>query len=225
MRNILKAALGLDAAEVDSIRPDLQADETDLNAPDEGVFSNWELVKKECRELTRIVQYLGSELAEARLVVVQIDAAECELPNFGVVRLDRGRDDYVSACHEAVVDAIRAWILEGPNASMQSWVVEAVAVEETDAWLLPLYDTERRRDSGTLPNPKERLARCLQVTNRFTQQQRLSILREPETLRRYDALSAPLRKGKELRDVMTRNASLRRFVDALQAASARIEPV
>jgi hypothetical protein len=36
VRSVLKAVLGLDAADVDSIRPDLQTDETSLHTPSAG---------------------------------------------------------------------------------------------------------------------------------------------------------------------------------------------
>ena len=48
VRSIIKAVLGLDEAEVDSIRPDLQSDETSRYAPATRAFSNWEIVKQEC---------------------------------------------------------------------------------------------------------------------------------------------------------------------------------
>lgn len=174
VRNVLKAVLGLDAADVDSIRPDLQVDETDPDAA--RAFSNWEIVKQECLARESLVNYLGTELAEERLVVVHIDAAECEQENFGVARPDRARGDYVSECREAVASAMRGWI----NDPIAERVVEAVAVEETDAWILPLYDGEpatKRRDSGSFPNPKKRLEDCLggrlKTTHRLSDNDRM----------------------------------------------------
>ena len=96
VRSILKAVLGLDAADVDSIRPDLQSDETSLHTPSARTFSNWEIVKQECIEGASIKAYLANIVDEVRLVVVHIDTAECHLPGYGVVRPPRDAESYVA---------------------------------------------------------------------------------------------------------------------------------
>lgn len=222
VRSVLKAVLGLDAADVDPIRPDLQADETSLHAPSARTFSNWEIVKQECLDGSSINAYLANVVDEARLVVVHIDTAECHLPAFGVARPPRGTDSYVVECRNAVANAIRAWTA-GAYAPQ---IVEAVAVEETDAWLIPLYDPKlaaQKRDSGTIGDPKEHLLRVLEKTNRLTATERAR-LKQQKTLARYTQLSAPLRRRKDLNEVAKHNASLKLFVDALQVAAERLEP-
>jgi hypothetical protein len=220
VRNVLKAVLGLDAADVDSIRPDLQTDETSLHIPSARAFSNWEIVKQECVDGSSIQAYLANIIDEARLVVVHIDTAECHLPAFGVERPPRGSDTYVTDCRDAVATIIRGWIA-GAHAPH---IVEAIAVQETDAWLIPLYDptlASRKRDSGAIGDPKEHLRRALEKTNRLTATER-SRLSQLQALALYDLLSKPLRKLKELREAAKHNASLELFIDALRAAAERL---
>jgi DNA-binding transcriptional ArsR family regulator len=222
VRSVIKAALGLDAADVDSIRPDLQSDETSLHTPSARTFSNWEIVKQECVDGSSIKAYLASLVDEARLVVVHIDAAECHLPAVGVARPPRDAESYVADCRSAVANAVRGWTA----GAFAEHIVEAIAVEETDAWLIPLYDAalvSKKRDSGTIGNPKEHLARVLEKTNRLTATER-SRLKQQQALARYTQLSAPLRRLKELREVAKHNASLDLFVLALRAAAERLTP-
>jgi hypothetical protein len=223
VRSVLKGALGLDAADVDPIRPELQTDETSLHSPSARTFSNWEIVKQECVDGSSLKAYLETIVDEARLVVVQIDTAECHLPGYGVERPPRGSESYVVDCRNAVADAIRAWTA----GAFAERIVTAVAVEETDAWLIPLYDSKlvsMRRDSGTIGNPKKHLGEAIEKTNRLTATERTRLSQQRQALARYTQLSAPLRKLKELREAAKHNASLELFVQALREASERLEP-
>ena len=220
LRNILKAVLDLDASEVQSIRPELQTDETSAGAPGARTFSNWELVRQECEQWAAIEAFLDEALDEARLVVVHVDTAECHLPGFGVVRPDRAAADYVAVFHDAVLAALRGWTADRRPAQL----VGAVAVEETDAWLLAHYAPVRDADTGALANPKERLQRAFERTNAVSERDRASILRERSTLTRYHRLSEPLRKPKALRAATAFNASLARFVARLCEAAEALAP-
>ena len=223
VRSILKAVLGLDAADVDSIRPDLQSDETSLHTPSARTFSNWEIVKQECIEGASIKAYLANIVDEVRLVVVHIDTAECHLPGYGVVRPPRDAESYVADCRNAVANAVRAWT----GGAFTEQIVEAVAVEETDAWLIPLYDPKLaslKRDSGTIGKAKEHLQRAIEKTNQLTATERSRLNQKQSALARYDLLSKPLRKLKDLHEAAKLNASLELFIQALRAAADRLEP-
>lgn len=220
VRNLLKAALDLDAADVQSIRPDLQTDETSAHAPGARSFSNWELVRQECEQWVAIEAYLDESLDEARLVVVHIDTAECHLPGFDVVRPDRAAEGYVGTCHGAVLAAMRGWT----QGRRDGQLIGAVAVEETDAWLLAHYAPERGSDTGELLNPKERLQRAIERTNTLSDRERQSLQRERNVLSRYHRLSEPLRKPKALRAAMEHNVSLARFVDDLCDGAESVAP-
>jgi hypothetical protein len=220
VRSVLKGALGLDAADVDSIRPELQTDETSLHAPSARTFSNWGIVKEECLDGSSIKAYLANIVDEARLVVVHIDTAECHLPGYDVERPPRDADSYVADCRNAVANAIRAWT----GSAFAEQIVAAVAVEETDAWLIPLYDAKlasTKRDSGNIGKAKEHLKRAIEKTNRLTATDRSRLNQERSALARYTLLSAPLRKLKELREVAKLNASLELFIQALLAAAVQ----
>src|SRR6185312_14287635 len=134
--NILRGKLGIEGKDILPIRPDLSADETDLHERREETFSNWELVKRECVERARIEAFLVP-FEDERLVVVHIDTAEAGLRGYDVEK-PRDRDgDYAGALRRRVVEAIDRW-LDGRFAGR---VRHAVAVEETDAWVLTLYST------------------------------------------------------------------------------------
>lgn len=223
VRSIVKAVLGLDASDVDSIRPELQTDETSQHTPGAGAFSNWEIVKQECVDRGRMRAYLASVVDEQRIIVVHIDTAECHLVGFDVTRPDRSSDSYVVDCRRAVVEAIRSWTA----GAYAEHIVEAVAVEETDAWLIPLYDpdlTSRKRDSGTIRDPKKHLFRALQKPPRLTTTKRTKILAVQHALTQYTDLSAPLGKVRELREAIQHNASLRLFVHDLCDCAERLQP-
>ena len=223
VRSVVKGVMGLDAADVDPIRPELQTDETSLHAKGAASFSNWEIVKQECVEGRRIRAYLDSILDERRIVVVHIDSAECHLAGFDVMRPDRGSGSYVVDCRRAVAEAIHRWTA-GDHAEH---LVAAVAVEETDAWLIPLYDPEiasKERDSGTIRDAKKHLFRVLQRTGRLTATARVRILKERHALTQYALLSAPLGKVRDLREVLQHNASLMLFVDELCDLVERVQP-
>ncbi len=220
VRSVVKAVLELHGSDVHSIRPELQSDETDLNDPNGRRFSNWEIVRRECEERSSIKDYLDSGLDEAGLVVVHIDSAECDLPRYGVARPDRNAVDYVVACRAMVAEAMHGWL----GGTCDPRIVEAVAVEETDAWLLPHYESSGRgaADTGSYVNVKERFTHALSKTNELTDKERKSLLRQ-QARPAYAALAKPLSKPKNLRACMAKNASLRLFVEALCAAATQLE--
>ncbi len=220
LRNALKAVLDLDASEVQSIRPELQTDETSAGAPDARTFSNWGIVRQECEQWAAIEAFLDDTFDETLLVVVHVDTAECHLPGFDVIRPDRTAPDYVTACHDAVLAMLHLWT----GGRRPAHLVGAVAVEETDAWLLAHYAPIRDIDTGALANPKERLQRALERTNAFSDRERESIRRERSMLTRYHRLSEPLRKPRNLRAAMAFNASLARFVARLCDAAEALAP-
>lgn len=205
--NILKGALGLDREFVTPLRPELHRDETDLHA--EATFSNWELVRKECVEGAKIDAFLASPIEEGpRWVVIHIDAAEAS--QYGVVRPSDRREEDTSALCQAIADRMRAWL--GSRASEP--IDLAIAVEETEAWILPLY-----RDEATdkLSNVKERLRRELQRALSDKEKKRILALIDVDGLRFGAEVSAPLRKRRQLERCAGLNVSLARLVAALRA--------
>lgn len=202
LQNILKGALGLDREFTLPLRPELYTDETDLH--DDRRFSNWALVKRECEDGAKIDDFVESPIDDGpRFVVVQIDAAEAAL--YGVARPDdRGGED-IDLLIARIRGALAGWLGE-----RQRHICSAVAVEETDAWVLALHVDE---ETDRLPNVKERLQRRLQQILQNDRDRR--ILRERDSHRRGLELSRDLRRRKELERCCARSRSLRAFVDAL----------
>lgn len=161
LMNILHGKLGVERRDVLPIRPELTLDETDLAEKRKGgykppraeEFSNWELVLEECRERTKLADFLDSPIDEDRLLVVHIDTAEAEKKGYEVQRPDRQAPDYVEAMRSRVV----AKLVELLGKDLSTQARFAVAVEETDAWVLTLHDPGDK-DTGLIRDPKKRLA-------------------------------------------------------------------
>lgn len=208
VQNILKGALGLDREFTQPLRPELYADETDLHA-DPDRFSNWALVRRECEDGAKIDDFMTSPIDDGpRFVVVQIDAAEA--PLYGVDRPEDRAGEDITALIAAIRSALAGWLGERDR-----HVCPAIAVEETDAWVLALH-VEGKTDR--LPNVKERLQRRLQEVLQGRERQ---ILRDKDSHRRGLELSRDLRRRKELERCHVRSESLKAFVAALAERSDR----
>src|SRR5207302_1157830 len=108
------------------------------------------LVKQECIDGGAIADFLDSPIDEGRLLVIHVDAAEAALPGFDIPRPARDAADFAVALRGRIAAAIDGWL----GARSGAHVRHAVAVEETDAWVLALHVDG---DTGLLPNVKERL--------------------------------------------------------------------
>ncbi len=226
IRNILKGRLGVEQKDARAIRPRLNEDKTDLIERTTALgyrpqtleeYSNWALVLEECRARTKIESFLLNELGDARFVVVHIDTAEAHHTGYDIARPDRSAPDYSDRLRALVVAKIDA--LLGPD--LAPGVRHAVAIEETDAWVLTIHDDQGDRDTGSRPDPKKRL--------RFVLDRKASKGKAREKKPRDDggrerkksgyeqylALSADFRDGVELDACAQRNRSLRLFVDSL----------
>jgi hypothetical protein len=207
--NILRGWLGIDSEYIVFLRPEIQLDETDRHEMRARQFSNWELVKQECIEGPLLEDFLNSSIDEERRVVIHIDTAEAELPGYGVRRPQSGRD-YVTELHKRIVAKLDEW-LAGRGAGRIRY---AIAIEETEAWLLTLY---LEKETSAHPNPKNALDWELNRTSRHSkaERKRLHQLKGSDTYKYHDELSRDFRKRRTLQDCATRNQSLRLFLEAL----------
>ena len=203
--NILRGRLGIESEHIQFLRPEYNLDETDLHTLSEEQHSNWEVVKQECVDCTRLQDFLESPLDEERLVVIHIDTDQVEHPNFGVKRPQGKGEEYVLRLRQLVASKLKEW-LAGRGAKRTRY---AIAVEETDAWVLTLYSA---KDTSALPNAKERLKRELNRRYPEATRKRLFLY---TTFDHYDELSRDFRKDKKLRECATRNHSLRLFLESL----------
>ncbi|WP_147447343.1 hypothetical protein [Corallococcus sp. CA054B] len=211
--NILKGSLGIEYEYVTHLRPEYQQDETDLATQAEESFSNWELVKKECTDYSRIEEFLTSPIDEPRMVIIHIDAAECELSGYDVSRPSGERSpESAEELRRRIAIKIDEW-LAGRGTERIHY---AIAIEESDAWLLTLFSPQ---ETSKYPSPKETLQRALNRPNiRSTKERKRDFQRN--TFDRYNEWSKPFRKTSTLKSAMQRNASLRLFVESLTKNSA-----
>ncbi|TAK31954.1 MAG: hypothetical protein EPO40_03445 [Myxococcaceae bacterium] len=206
--NILKGRLGVDRSDVQALRPEYYEDETDLHEHREAQHSNWELVRRECLEREKIRDFLDSPVDEHRFLVIQIDTAEAEMPGYDVARLPRSDANYVATLRERVVATMNGWLA----GEFVEHIRHAVAVDETDAWVLTVYASDAA-ETGILPNPKRRLHDAVNKSLSAKERARHFQL---STFAQYDERSREFRKGRTLDAHAARNASLRLFVASLR---------
>jgi hypothetical protein len=157
--NILKGKLGIDRSDIQPISPELELDETDLSTNRPEQFSNWTIVKQKCLEGKTIHEFLNT-VEDTRFLIIHLDAAERNEVGYQATVPENGS---VTDIRLGVSEKIKEWLGDHWNERISF----AVAVEETDAWLIPLYDN-RVNESGILPNAKERLTRLIQKSHLFT---------------------------------------------------------
>jgi hypothetical protein len=87
----------------------------------------------------------------------------------------------------------------------------AIAVEETDAWLLTIYET---KETSKHRDPKRKLLQELHRPNRMSDRKRKRLF-QLKTYKRYDQLSQEFRKRSTLQKCAARNQSLRLFIESL----------
>lgn len=152
IKAVLKALIGIDGSDIIQLRPSEQFDETDLN---EMQFSNWNLVFESCQNEDLLYTYFESFPEEA-LSVVQIDTAERGEAGYDVPKPLRTKDTEWKTYSEQLFSAVKEKISQIiPNAYREK-VTYAIAIEETDAWLIPLFDTSHK-DTAQHATPKEHL--------------------------------------------------------------------
>lgn len=205
--NLLRGWLGLDREHVQFLRPEYALDETDLHEMAKEQRSNWLLVKRECIDYTRIREFLDTPLDEERLVVIHIDTAEAELVGFDVVRPVETGQEYAIELRKRVATKLDEWIGGRGTEHLRY----AIAVEETDAWILTIGS---KKETSTYRDPKKQLDRELNRPNRMSDKKRKSFF-QLNVYDRYDELSQDFRKRRTLLTCAKRNQSLRLFLESL----------
>ena len=147
VKNVLIGITGLDDSDFEPLRPEYGKDATDLaweNPPDS--FSTWSEVRSECISRKKIDKFFLLEGND--FIAIHIDTAEAQL--YDIVRPPKNKN-YCSTLQTLIVNKIDAWL---GNKDIDK-ILHAVAIEETDAWLLTIYDNGT--DSAISPNPKKKL--------------------------------------------------------------------
>lgn len=211
IKAVLKALKGVDGSDIVQLRPSEQYDETDLN---EMNFSNWNLVLKSCEDKC-LLQSFFDVLAEDALLVVQIDTAERGEVGYDIPEPLRTKDTDWKEYGERLYIAVKNRISDIIPESYRDKVAYAIAVEETDAWLIPLFDASCR-DTAQYANPKERLHYLI---SRIDGKKRNKYINTDKKNLDYDYIAKDMRKG--LKSCRQRNRSLDLFCSDIENKSCK----
>lgn len=195
--NIILGVSGLDSGDIIGLLPKYKLDETDLAALHDKRFSNWTHVKRECEEKEMISAFLSIEGQD--FVVIHIDSAEAEDYHIDRPRRDK---DYCLILRKLIIDEIQKW-LGGEHIDK---IMYAVAIEETEAWLLSLLTPIA--DTSATVRPKEKFKYEMKKRDRKSHTNEDS----------YAELSKPFHKGKRsiIEKLITTNCSLEEFYKEVQ---------
>lgn len=156
IKSILKRIAGIDGSEVRMLLPREQMDETDLS---ELNFSNWQLVFENCQDQKKLKAFF-EEIEGDAFLIVHVDTAERGLKGYEITNPQRtGFTDftiYSEQLRELVVKKINSLI----PAQYHKYIAYAIAIEETDAWLIPLFENGSK-DSASHVKAKETLSRLI----------------------------------------------------------------
>ncbi len=192
LENILMGIVGLDLSDIEYLRPQSAYDATHLAMMSESNKSTWSLVREECITKDKIEKFFQIEGNE--FVVIHLDAAERE--EYEIADLTINQD--CSSIRNLIVNKIDEWL----EYQYLDKILHAIAVEETEAWLLTVF--ENGTESCQWPDPKTRL-------NRILGRQKINTTRSYEN---YFGLSKNfLKKRNWIRErYIDYNVSLREFV-------------
>ncbi len=195
--NILIGFPGIDINDIEPLRPVYNLDETDKALINPQTFSTWSVVKNECERRELIDGFLAFEGQD--FIVIHIDTAEADL--YGINRPERNSETYCEELRELVVQQINAWL----NKDMSDEILYAVAIEETDAWILTIYE---QKNSTTTATPKEKLSRVLGKKE----------INSTSNYANYLTISKPLSKNRDIKKgkFLSYNCSLKAFYEEVK---------
>ena len=150
IENILKGLKGIDSSQIVQLRPQSDFDETDLADMPIDSFGGWSAVKDECESRIKIDEFLSLEGNDH--VVIQIDSAESD--DYNVSKPVKNAA-YSTILRSDIIAKIDEWL----NGLPSEKVLYAIAIEETEAWILTIYE---QRSSTASADPKARLKRTLE---------------------------------------------------------------
>jgi hypothetical protein len=195
--NVLKGTLGIDDSNIRPLLPINKTDETDRSIPKTvEEFGGWSSVKKECIEKKIINQFLAIDGQD--YIVVHLDSAEAS--QYGVPSIPVKDENYAQNLRILMIELIDSWL---EDRKVIDSTLHALAIEETDAWLLTIY--EPGRDSTKSADPKKRLSFILSKEK----------VDSSSNYNNYLKLSRPLSKAKEVRKRIFSqfNISLEAFIE------------
>lgn len=154
IKYVVKCLTGIDTSDMVPVRPKIVQDETDNEADR---FSNWELVLNEATNHVLIDQFFEQWEETKPALVIHIDTAERDNPNYNITEPQRKNitnyKDYSIELRKQVKKKIEDML---PIQYRKS-VAYAIAIEETEAWIIPLFEN-RSNDTSSIVKPKEHLS-------------------------------------------------------------------
>ena len=207
LQNILMGFLDLDEEDIRFLRPDFNVDNTDKTA-----FGSWTLVKKDCEEGFKLDTFLNSPIAGERYIIIQIDTAECELPNYDIKRPNKKEPTYCETLRNEVINKINEWL----NNQFSENIFYAICIEEMEAWIHTIYEN---KDTSIPVNAKEAFEKYLNKQGRKDKKldKQLNQLKHQKAFKQSKALSKAFQKlnTKKSQKVLDNNESLKAFIDSL----------
>lgn len=200
VKSVLKALIGIEMSEMQAIRPIEAFDETDLA---ELNFSNWQLVLESCRDENLICTFFDM-LDDEALLVVHIDTAERGEEGYDITEPQRtGHPDW-KEYSKVLRDNVRQKVENLLPVRFRDKVAYAIAIEETDAWLIPLFDNTQKGDTASHVKAKEKLRTIISSLKKNSK-----YIDTRHNNLNYASIGAEFRKG--LKNARRRNESLNLF--------------
>jgi len=195
IKQILAAHLKIDTNEIRSFRPDDFIDETDKFSQGVNTFSNWTIVKEECQK-KEVMKVFFDDIADSSFFIIHIDADRAFEEGYNGSKPQKSKDPaYCQELREAVYCRIHVWL--GPHTMK---IAYAIAVEETEAWILPMHSNVTNSD--LISDPK----RALRGSAAYS---KLRGKKEPV---KYLELSKPIKKYKNMLLCQKASYSLTEFL-------------
>lgn len=200
IKQIVKCIKGIDTSDMINVLPKDAHDETD-NAIDN--FSNWELVLKEAEEHVLIDQFFEKWGDQDSAIVIHIDTAEKGHVNYNIPEPQRQGNTDFTAYSVDLRSRVKAKIEALLPASYHPRVAYAIAIEETEAWIIPLFEN-RNGDTSSRTDPKAHLERLISKDKKTkakyfdTNKKRLNALKLGKLLSKTKQLNSCRQKNKSL---------------------------
>lgn len=139
------------------------------------------------------------------LLVVQIDTAERGEAGYDIAEPLRTKETDWKAYSEQLYSNVKSKITEIIPEAYRDKIAYAIAIEETDAWLIPLFDTSCK-ETAQYANPKEHLHYLI---NRIDRKKRNKYIDTDKKNLDYSNIAKDMKKG--LRLCRQKNKSLDLF--------------
>lgn len=160
--NVIKALVqkltGCKEVDIYLLRPEEIFDETDLGAMN---YSNWNLVFESCKD-EALLDAFFEEIEGDAILVVHIDTAERGSKGYDVDIPQRSRGVDYSEYSVLLRNNVRSKIESLIAEPYRNRIAYAIAIEETEAWLIPLFD-KGSGDTSSHVRVKEHLSSLIGV--------------------------------------------------------------